>query len=154
MVSLATQGSPWFLPSAMELREEGTSYTILTVNRVREQLGPTAEIYFVMGMDSWREIETWRDHRKLLESCSIILLPRDGVETADRDSVVTEVHDIGGEPPAGRGVFSLVTGEVEISSTSIRERATRGESVTGLVPESVGRYLEKQGLYGNTGTGR
>jgi len=156
MVALATQDDPGFRPSAMELRAEGTSYTIRTVNRVRERLGAGAEIYFLMGMDSWREIETWKDHQLLLESCSIILLPRDGgPETAEPGPAVIEVDDSGGDPPCGGpGVFSLVTGEVEVSSTAIRLRAARGEPLTGLVPESVERYLEKQGLYGNTGAGR
>ena len=155
MVTLATQDDPGFRPSAMELRADGTSYTIRTVNMVRERLGPGPEIFFLMGMDSWREIETWKDHELLLERCSIILLPRDGgPETAARGAVVIDVEEGGGDPPQGPGVFSLVTGEVAVSSTRIRDRAARGEPLTGLVPEGVERYLAKQGLYGMTGAGR
>lgn len=156
MVTLATQDNDRFLPSALELRAEGTSYTIRTVNRVQDLLDGSAEIYFLMGMDSWREIETWKDYRQLLDSCSIILLPRgesrEGAETGPR---VIEVRDAGGEVPLpeGPGVFSLLTAEVAVSSTSIREKAARGEPLSGLVPESVDRYLEKHGLYRNISAG-
>lgn len=157
MVALATQDNRRFVPSAMELRSAGTSYTIRTVSRVRDLLGPGAELYFLMGMDSWREIETWKDYRRLLDSCSIILLPRGGKEEPETVPAVIEVRDTGdGDPPAlpeGPAVFSLVTGEVTVSSTSVREMAVRGEPLTGLVPESVERYLKKHDLYGKTAAG-
>jgi len=154
MVTLATQDNDRFLPSALELRSDGMSYTIRTVNRVRDLLGGSAEIYFLMGMDSWREIETWKEYRRLLDSCSIILLPRGGSgEGAETISRVIEVRDTGSEEPLplpeGPGVFSLLTDEVAVSSTSIREKAARGEPLTGLVPESVDRYLEKHALFRN-----
>jgi nicotinate-nucleotide adenylyltransferase len=156
MVALATQDNRWFVPSALELRSEGTSYTIRTVSRVRELLGPGVEIYFLMGMDSWREIETWKDYRQLLDSCSIILLPRGGSEgPAASGPDVIDVRDTGGDDPLdlpqGPAVFSLLTGEVEVSSTTVREKAARGESLSGFVPESVERYMEKHSLYGMTG---
>lgn len=70
---------------------------------------------------------------------------------------VIEVRDCGGEKssplPKGPGVFSLLTGEMEVSSTSIREKAAREEPLTGLVPQGVERYLEKHGLYRTTGAG-
>ena len=100
MVALATQDNRRFAASALELRSEGTSYTIRTVNRVRDLRGTGAEIYFLMGMDSWREIETWKEYRRLLESCSIILLPRD---------------DVGGPETAANQVLNtLVSGAVLI----------------------------------------
>ena len=114
MVALATQDNGRFVPSAMELRTAGTSYTIRTVSQVRERLGGSAEIYFLMGMDSWREIETWKDYQLLLDSCSFILLPRDGgVEGTDCRLPIIEVRDSGGDEPlvlpTRPGVFSLLT---------------------------------------------
>jgi nicotinate-nucleotide adenylyltransferase len=158
MVALATQANRRFVPSALELRAAGTSYTIRTVNQVRERLGGSAEIYFLMGMDSWREIESWKDYRLLLDSCSLILLPRDGgVGEAKSGPPVIEVRDAATDEslvlPNVPGVFSLRTGEVDVSSTLIREKAARGEPLTGLVPQSVERYLEKHGLYRTTSAG-
>ncbi len=158
MVALATQGNRGFVSSALELRAAGTSYTIRTVNRVRELLGGSAEIYFLMGMDSWREIETWKDYRLLLDSCSFILLPRNGgAEETDSGPLVIDVRDTGGDEPLvvpnEPGVFSLLTGEVAVSSTSIREKAARGEPLSGLIPQSVERYVEKHELYRTTGAG-
>lgn len=154
MVALATQDNRRFFPSALELRASGTSYTIRTVDQVRDRLGPGAEIYFLMGMDSWREIETWKDYRRLLEICSIILLPRGdrGVPLEGGPDII-EVRDRGDEMPEtlpdGPGVYSLLTGEVTVSASEIRGKSVRGEPLTGLIPENVGWYLEKHGLYRN-----
>ncbi len=154
MVALATGEEPRFAASAMELRTEGTSYTIRTVSRFKEQFGGSAELYFLMGMDSWREIGTWKDYRRLLESCNLILLPRDGEgEIPDHGVEVVDVQDPGSDRPdplpAGPAVFRLVTGEVTVSATGIREKAMNGGSLTGFIPESVDRYLKKYNLYRN-----
>jgi len=156
MVALATEGHPDLVPSALELRSEETSYTINTINRVRQRLGDEVALYFLMGTDSWGEIETWKDYRELLVRCSVILLPRQGSEDLDGSGVpVIEVHDRAPENASAGGpaVFILRTGEVTVSSTSIRERAARGESLAGLVPDGVERYLQKQGLYEAVGAG-
>lgn len=156
MVALATADNPRLVPSALELRAEKTSYTIHTINRVRERLGEDIGLYFLMGTDSWREIETWKDHRELLARCNVVLLPRHGSAGLDGPGVpVTEVRDraplsaASGDP----SVFILRTGEVTVSSTSVRERASRGESLEGLVPGAVEGYLRKQGLYAGVGAG-
>jgi nicotinate-nucleotide adenylyltransferase len=156
MVALATADNSQLVPSALELRSEKTSYTIHTINRVRERLGRNIGLYFLMGTDSWREIETWKDHRELLARCSVVLLPRHGSEELDGAGVpVIEVRDRApaSVPSGDPSVYILRTGEVTVSSTSVRERASRGESLAGLVPDGVERYLRKQGLYEGVGAG-
>jgi nicotinate-nucleotide adenylyltransferase len=157
MVELACAGEPRFAASSIEVDAGGRSYSILTLERIRE-LYPGARVFFILGADAFLEIGTWREHERVLDESLFIVMTRPGAHLEDAVDVVGEplrsrVRAIaGGEAVdeallAGHRIFLLPIRALDVSSTEVRRRVRAGETVTGLVPEAVGDYIQTHGLY-------
>jgi nicotinate-nucleotide adenylyltransferase len=85
---------------------------------------PTFRFAVVVGADILPETDKWYRWERVKELARIVVVGREGY------------------PPVA-GATALPA----ISSTEIRARIARGESVAGLVPEKVIRYVEEKGLY-------
>ncbi len=152
MIALAAAGNPKFRASDIELRRGGVSYTVETIEELRRIHGPGTRLWFIIGADSLRELDAWRDYRRLLRLCTVVTAGRPGAE-------------IDGWRGA-RGAFSpgelarlrrhfLDAPLIGISSSEIRRRRRAGMSIRYLVPPAVERYIAAHGLYrGRAGTGR
>jgi nicotinate-nucleotide adenylyltransferase len=130
MVELACQGEAGFVPSRLE-EGEGRSYSILTIERIRGQLGPADSIHFLIGADAFAEIATWRRWEEVVGSVSFLVVTRPG-------------HDY--EVPPGARVQRLDTLALPVSSSDIRARLAAGRDVPEL-PGAVRRYIEEHALY-------
>jgi len=130
MVELAAQIDPRFTASRLE-EGQAKSYSILTIERVRKELGHTAELFFLIGADAFSEIETWFRWRDVLAQVEFIVLSRPGY-----------TFDI----PAGARVHRLETLRLDVSSTAIRRRLAAGEDPPEL-PPAVLQYIRAKALY-------
>ena len=82
MVRLAIKGNPHFTVSDMEIRRGGRSYTIDTIEALRQaHIG--ADLYFITGLDSFLEIGTWKEWQRLMALCSFVVLSREGYRFRD-----------------------------------------------------------------------
>jgi nicotinate-nucleotide adenylyltransferase len=133
MVALATAGHPAFVPSDLELRREGPSYTVDTVAALRER-HPGAEIVLVVGSDNLPLIAQWREPERLLQMCTLAVVERPGAPAE-----ATRL-------PAAR-VARVEARALPIASRDLREAVRAGRSVRHLVPDGVADYIEKRGLY-------
>ena len=136
MVALATALHPSFLPSDLELRREGPSYTADTLGALRRE-GPTDELFLIVGSDTFPEMETWKDPDRLFASCTVAVAERPAapdVEVPARRGTPARVERV-----AGPGLA--------VSATEVRRRVRDGLSVRYLVPEPVADYITKRGLY-------
>lgn len=79
MLALATSGEPKIKVSKMELDVPHKPYTFETLTRLKTEL-TGAQIFFVMGADSWAEITTWREWEKVLTLVNIIVVTRPDFE--------------------------------------------------------------------------
>jgi nicotinate-nucleotide adenylyltransferase len=157
MVELALRRRRRLVPSPIEVRAGGTSYSILTLRRIKE-LHPRAWIFFVLGADAFLEIETWREWERVLEQCLFIVMTRPGYRLGAAKKVlgktfrkkILDVH------PSSRvreswfaafRVFCVPIRALDVSSTDIRRRVRRGESVRDSVPPAVERYIQDHRLY-------
>lgn len=160
MLRIAVDGEEGLEVETMELDTGAVCYTIDTLRRLRQ--GPPAlRPVFVMGMDSLLEIETWRAHEELVREFDLAVIDRDGEgpEEARRrlpaDLVERMVELPGpeaagtapGEPGQGGRIFHLPMTAIPVSSTRVRRLAARGESLAGLVPPAVARYIRDNDLY-------
>jgi nicotinate-nucleotide adenylyltransferase len=157
MVELACLGRKAFIPSSVEVDAGKKSYSIMTLSKIKG-LYPEAWLFFILGADAFLEIGTWREHERVLDECLFIVTGRPGfdLETAagvlggrlrDRICRVPEGGAVD-EPLFKRfGVFLLPIKALDISSTDIRGRARKGESLEGLVPASVADYIREHQLY-------
>ncbi len=135
MASLATAGRRQFSVSRIEIDRGGPSYTIDTIRAMKEDC--PEGVCFILGADQMLEIETWREPQALLDSVSFIVAPRAGIS----------LSFLGRPPYDVASIHALDMGEVDLSSTAVRDRVARGESIEAWVPRSVARYIEERGLY-------
>lgn len=159
MLALACAEHPHFYPSLLEAGDDGggqqVHYSVDTVRRFRRTLRhPGDQLYFVTGVDSFLEIALWRDYETLLTLCNFVVVSRPGFKLhAARLVIPPELQ--AREQPADRRVIALRKSHVHIldsvashvSSTEIRRRRQRGQSIHGLVPVRVEEYILRQALY-------
>jgi nicotinate-nucleotide adenylyltransferase len=140
MTELACADHPRFFVSQIEIDRPGPSYSVDTVRQVKAELGPGAEVFFLVGMDSALEMLSWHQPDELIAEATVVAAPRPGCEEA------ALVEALGTERASKIRVLSMP--RFGHSSSEIRERVREGRSVRYLLPPAVEAYIRKQGLYG------
>lgn len=156
MLRRAVAGHPAFRVSAMELARSGPSFSVDTLRRLRAQLPGSTQLVFLLGLDAFREIHTWKDYRTLFTLADFAVFARPGYALRSFRAVL---------PVATRGDFCygrdrqtlkhksgsqvrfLDLTALDISASTIRERVRRAQSVRYLVPLPVERYIARHRLY-------
>ncbi len=133
MVRLAVSGSSGFEVTALEYRRRGISYTVDTL---RELCGlyPGAQLFLIVGGDNFAGFRTWKSIGEILKLATVVVYKRKHHRDRMKGLHLTRVKYL-------EGAF------LEISSTLIRERVTRRQSIRYLVPERVLRYIWRNGVY-------
>ena len=157
MVVAATLQNPAFSPSALEVNRSGKSYSIDTVRAIGDELGADTRLFVVAGLDSFLQIETWKESAALLEACSFIVVSRpnnsfDRVREALPESVHPRLTDTRGDaaPDTDQNDLRIYLSDAvhfDLSSTEIRRRAQAGESIRYRVTSEVERYIHTHELY-------
>jgi nicotinate-nucleotide adenylyltransferase len=159
MLALATEHDEGVTISTAELDQPDRPYAVDTVAYMQETLGSDCRLFFVMGADSWSEITTWREWRRLLTMCDHLVVTRPGYELPT-DDVRGKVVDVRGknnvaiqaivEASQSPQVFVTDTVFEDVSATAIRAAAKNGQAeLTNMVPREVAHYIEKYELYRN-----
>ena len=141
MTILAAREDPALQTCDLEVEREGTTYTIDTLRQMR-QLYPEDSLFYIIGGDTLFQLPTWHEAEHLHEVCTMIAVPRMGDE---RQALLDQVARL----RETLGLEILLTREYgpEISSTAIRERLSRRETVEEMIPECVLDYISTHGLY-------
>lgn len=138
MVRLAIGENPRFSVDDLELARGGTSYTIDTVREMAARHGDDVLLNLVVGADLMLDFGSWKDPEQVLALTKVIVMSRPG-------------FDLAAVPDEFRGRFEVAeVTRIDISSTLIRERLSRGRSIRYLVPEAVEAYIRAKGLYRRT----
>jgi nicotinate-nucleotide adenylyltransferase len=159
MVRLATTGNPFFEPSEIEIDRGGRSYTIDTVEALRK-IFPGAELFFITGLDSFLEIQTWHQWERLLTLCNFVVISRPGyhfVDLAKISFMESAAHELArldrGELPEAKvrsvaiTIFLEMIPLFDISSTDIRNRVKAGVSIKYLLPDEIETYIITNKIY-------
>jgi nicotinate-nucleotide adenylyltransferase len=141
MLALATQNDPALCISTFELEGPGRQFTVDTLTHFRSRCGESAELFFVMGADSWAEITTWREWEKLTTLANLIVVTRPGFKL-----------EIPEPKPGRKQIFTTDAVMLDVSATEVRQASRQGndEKLNKLVPLEVANYIRKYGLYRNT----
>ena len=134
MTKLAIKGNSHFYVSDIELKREGLSYTVETLRKLKE-LYKDSEIYFLTGSDVLDEITTWKESDEIYRLAKMVIGIRPGFDEFD-----PEDHF------AKRSIILRITG-VNVSSSHIREKVAKSESIKYLVPSGVEEYIRRKHLY-------
>lgn len=140
MVRLSIATNPHFALSKIDIERSGPSYTVETLRLLRQEWGETVEIYFIMGLDSLVDLPTWHQPARLIQLCRLAVMARPGyqVDMAALERAVPGVAD--------RVVF-VPAPLIGISSTNIKERVRKGDTIAYLVPRAVEAYIHDHHLY-------
>jgi nicotinate-nucleotide adenylyltransferase len=155
MTRIASAESPLLKVLDLEARREGFSYSIETLKIFHGMVQPDLDLHFVLGMDAFLEIETWKDFRNLFNYAHFVVIQRPGFPSDILESFLPTLGVAfakkdpghGFVAPSGYEVIPMEATLMDISSTKIREKVAEGKSVRFLVPEAVRTYIENNHLY-------
>ncbi len=160
MVRLATGNHPGFEVSDLEGRLPAPSYTVTTLEHFRDQCGDDATLFFLTGMDSFLEIDTWKDYRRLFSLADFIVFTRPGADASSLADVVRGKVSPDYQWDETSGAFTADglkrihvsrIFELDISSTDIRRLVAQDRSVRYLIPDPVREYISNKDLYRHNG---
>lgn len=138
MVKLAVSRNTHFLVSDIEFNRQGKSYTYLTICELYKIYNIDGKIKFIIGTDAFKNIESWYKPDELKTLVDFMVFIR---ENDFNPKEFERLKELG-------YCFEFMPMEFnDISSTEIRERVKRGQSVAGLVPPEVEEYIRKYELY-------
>ncbi len=135
MLKLAIAGHPELQVDTCEMDRPGLSYTVDTLRHLHQR-EPKNEWFLILGGDSVRDFETWRDPEGISKLATLLIVDRSGTE--------------GIAPPSYSRYQRIASPLIDISSTDIRERVKTGRSIRYLVPDAVAAFIDANKLYRNS----
>lgn len=142
MLKLICENEDKLEVSNIELIQDKQLYTIQTLDLLKEQYGKEYEIWFVMGTDNLKEVDTWNSPERLLKEYKIIVLEREDdklEELIQKNKLLAKYKE------------SLIKIEgidkIFLSSTMIREKLKNGEEIEKFIDKNVLQYIKENKLY-------
>ena len=151
MAALAAQVFDALAISDVEMHAEGPSYTADTLTRLAAHGIDTRALFFIIGADAFRDIQSWKDFPAILDRCHFVVVSRPGVPAADLPGALPEIaarmHETPCATPTEPGIFLVDAMTSAVSSTDVRSRIAAGLPIDGLVPDAVAAHIRKHQLY-------
>ncbi len=166
MVALGTQDERGFVPSLLEAAgaeptSGGVNYSIDTVRRLKRTLKKSDRLFFLIGIDAFRDVAKWREALALLAECDFIVASRPGYSLRDVAESLPEdlrppaavTRPFHKQPASGDLVLPGVTLHMldgvkqNVSATTIRAAAAQGKPLARWLDPRVADYVRKHGLY-------
>ena len=130
--------------SDMEIKREGKSYTVDTLLELKE-IYPEDKIYLIIGSDMLLSFHKWYRYRDILSLCTLCVISRDDDETVKMLSDYAK-DVLNRDEDKGEIIISSAS-PIELSSTLIREKLSKGEDVSSFIEEKTLEYIKEKGLY-------
>lgn len=141
MIEMAIKDNPHFELSRIELKREGTTYTVDTLEYLTSQYEDT-EFYFIIGGDSLYQIDTWKNPERIFQLCHILAATRYGLE---KEVIKERIEEL--KIKYHGNIDLLDTPNLDISSKFIRTQVKDGKSIKYYVVNEVENYIYEQGFY-------
>jgi nicotinate-nucleotide adenylyltransferase len=149
MCQLAVAGHAGLEASALEVERGGPSYSVDTLSALHAPPAsdspapagsnpPAPRLTLILGSDMARTLPSWRRASEIVELADVAVAERPGDERAEVLAVLGSL---------GARASLLEMPPIDVSSSMVRERVARGESVAGLVAPAVANYIAEHGLY-------
>ena len=155
MLDIAFEGSGAVSFDSRELARNGPTYTVDTLRELREQHGDRVSLIWLIGGDAFARLDTWHEWQSLFSLANFAVAVRQGEpHPADALSQVLGEHLVNRQTEASAlrfspsGEYAILAAEVpRVSSTDIRARCAKHQSIRGLAPDDVCDYIEQHQLY-------
>jgi nicotinate-nucleotide adenylyltransferase len=158
MVRLAVAKNPKFSVSTAEISRPGISYSIDTIREFAATLNKGDVLYFIIGLDAFREIRTWKDFAAIFPLCNFIVTSRPGSKEKDplkgtgvavKKLFCYDFKQKNYRHRSGTRVYFDELTDIAISASEIRALVKEGKSIRYLVPSEVENYIKRRALYSN-----
>ena len=162
MVELSIRDVPEFGLTDIEIRRPGKSYSIDTVRAIQEEYGPETRLFFIIGLDAFLDLASWRDPELLLRVCHFVVFSRPSLTFRSLRTIplfhfiqtdTLAALDTGQKeradvlvPPNGSLTF-LRLPPCDISASEIRRLIAEGSPLTNRLPLPVQSYILREVLY-------
>ena len=162
MVRLAIAPYPYFQISDIETRGSNKSYSIDTIREIQQHYPPDTQLVFIIGLDAFLELPTWREPEALLSTCDFAVVARPGWTFVSLNELPflevqnqTELAKIDrGEADlakaplkSGRALWVLRIPPCNVSAKDIRRRLRNRQDVADSLPAPVESYIRGMDLY-------
>lgn len=156
MVRLAIGSNPAFELDAAEVRSAAPSYTVVTLERLRTELGGERSLVLLLGADAFLGLPGWKRWREIFGLAHVAVASRPGFELSAAHMAAPLAQEFAARrlgnaaalagAPAG-GILSFPITPLGISATGIRELVGRNGSPRYLLPDPVLAYIQTHQLY-------
>jgi nicotinate-nucleotide adenylyltransferase len=158
MTKLAAESNPFFRISDIECSRQGKSYTVETINTLRQDYKGD-DFYLILGIDSFLELPAWHQPERLMELTNFAVMSRPGFSFSSLHSRIEADMSALSELDTGKlqsyqtvlkgssKVFLLNVTPIGISATGIRRLVKDGMGIKYLLPEAVESYIISNKLY-------
>ncbi|MBT8420415.1 MAG: nicotinate-nucleotide adenylyltransferase [Gammaproteobacteria bacterium] len=152
MLTAAVGNEKGLVVDDQELRRGGLSYTVDTLDALRQRLSGQS-LCLILGMDAFSRLTTWHQWRRILELAHIAIASRPGTSLPTNGEIShllarRETNDPNclHKESAGR-IIVVPVPQLDISATRIRARVAESASIRYLVPDSVLEIIRHEQLY-------
>jgi nicotinate-nucleotide adenylyltransferase len=162
MLQLALRDQPRFEICEFEIQRRGPSYTVDTLSYFASSQSPGTRLHFIIGIDAFLEIDTWKSYSRLFELAAFIVMTRPGVGKSCEQALRTatdfarqrisadyqpDSHGSRLMHPVKQPIHLADVSQIDIASTQIRRLIQQGKSIGKWINKDVASYIETKGLY-------
>lgn len=142
MLDLVVKEYSYLSISDIEIKRGGITHTIDTVRELEKEM-PDRKIYFIIGGDSLLHLPGWVEAKELFKKVVFLTCIREDVDQSESLALIDKYK----KDYVGAEIELLPMAKYDISSSKIREMVRNGQSIKGLLPESVAEFIQANGLY-------
>ena len=135
MLKLSIEDDKRFSFDDYELKSEGISYTIKTLNYLYENYDIDGKIALIIGADLIKDFHKWKEPEKISELANIVAVNREESDNLDKENI--EKYNI----------KVIIAPRIDISSTLIRERIKKNKAFRYFLNDKVYNYIISNKLY-------
>jgi len=139
MVNETIKDNPKLEINDYDYRDNEIHYTFNTINYFKKSY-PNDEFFFIMGEDSFLDIEKWKNYKEILNE-NLIIFKRYSNKNFSLISKINQVRKY------NKNIYLIDNIALDISSTLIRNLVKENKSIRYLVNDEVINIIKEEKLY-------
>ena len=139
MVNETIKDNPKLEINDYDYRDNEIHYTFETINYFKKSY-PNDEFFFIMGEDSFLDIEKWKNYKEILKE-NLIIFKRYSNKNFSLISKINQVRKY------NKNIYLIDNMALDISSTLIRNLVIENKSIRYLVNDEVINIIKEEKLY-------
>lgn len=139
MVNETIKDNPKLEINDYDYRDNEIHYTFNTINYFKKSY-PNDEFFFIMGEDSFLDIEKWKNYKEILKE-NLIIFKRYSNKNFSLISKINQVRKY------NKNIYIIDNIALDISSTLIRNLVKENKSIRYLVNDEVINIIKEEKLY-------